>query len=103
VNIEETKNAIAVMQAFVDGKPVQYRPIPGCMEWGPPVYSPLWDWKSCEYRVKPETVQYRRYLAKISGNTVVGICVCPLQSPERTEQFSTFIRWIDKQWIEEEV
>ena len=53
MNIEQTKEAIRVMQAFVDGKEVEwrYRSIEG---WDAIItISPKWNWEDCEYRIKP--------------------------------------------------
>jgi hypothetical protein len=49
VNIEETKEAIRVMQAYVDGKEVQ------TMYGGVwcPINMPRWNWDNTEYRIKP--------------------------------------------------
>lgn len=49
MNIEETKKAIEVMQAFVDGKTVQVSAAAG-WESTP---TPCWSWDICEYRIKP--------------------------------------------------
>jgi hypothetical protein len=50
VNIEETKKAIEVMQAFVDGKTIE------CNHSGPwtAVGDPVWDWSLGDYCVKPQ-------------------------------------------------
>ena len=57
MNREETKKAIAVMQAYVDGKQIEsaqqnykYTLQEGCD-------SPLWDWSLYSYRVKPEPIE----------------------------------------------
>jgi hypothetical protein len=50
MNIEETKKAIEVMQAFVDGKTVQVETHAGWED----VDDPLWEWFGGPYRVKPE-------------------------------------------------
>ena len=49
---EETMKAIEVMQAFVEGKKIQY----GCGggRWGV-ADAPCWSWDRTEYRVKPVT------------------------------------------------
>jgi hypothetical protein len=59
MNIEQTKEAIKVMQAFVDGKEVEalspdkkWRRTPG----------PRWDWDNTEYRIKP-TPTFRPWTA----------------------------------------
>jgi len=55
MNIEQTKTAMQVMQAFVDGKVIQNRPIVMGSEgkWTA-VTNPYWDFYNFEYRVKPE-------------------------------------------------
>ena len=58
MNIEQTKEAIAVMQAYVDGKEVQYLG----KKWDSKesfkqdwcyTLSPLWNWEHYDYRIKP--------------------------------------------------
>ena len=53
MNIEETKEAIRVMQAFVDGKEVQYE-VPN-KEWIT-TDQPAWNFISYTYRIKPTPV-----------------------------------------------
>jgi len=49
VNIEQTKEAIRIMQAYVDGKELQ------TMYGGVwcPTNIPRWNWDNTEYRIKP--------------------------------------------------
>ena len=56
MNKEQTKKAIEVMQAFVDGKTIQFRPI-NRVEWSDmELYSSIiWNWHNIEYRIKPES------------------------------------------------
>jgi hypothetical protein len=49
MNIEQTKEAIRVMQAFVDGKEVQSM-YEG--NWSL-VHVPRWNWDDTQYRIKP--------------------------------------------------
>lgn len=56
MNVEETKKAIAVMQAFVDGKPI--------LKNGKQTYDPYWNWEEDpnRYEVEPSPpVLYRVY------------------------------------------
>jgi hypothetical protein len=53
MNIEETKEAIKVMQAFVDGKEVEALS-PG-KKWGR-TPGPRWNWDGTEYRIKPTPI-----------------------------------------------
>jgi hypothetical protein len=52
MNIEQTKEAIAVMQAYVDGKEVQVRGLPPDSFWMM-ASSPCWDWLNSTFRIKP--------------------------------------------------
>jgi hypothetical protein len=49
VNIEQTKEAIRVMQAFADGKEVEHRYNGKWVK----IYVPRWDWDNTNYRIKP--------------------------------------------------
>ena len=49
MNIEQTKEAIRVMQAYVDGKEVELRVV---NEWKR-TFIPLWQWHTDDYRIKP--------------------------------------------------
>ena len=60
MNIEQTKEAIKVMQAFVDGKEVQARHV-GLERWDT-IISPKWNLEDCEYRIKP-TPTFRPWTA----------------------------------------
>lgn len=53
MNIEETKECIRVMQAFVDGKDLEVFGPVGKWE---PVYFPRWGWDDTKYRIKPTYV-----------------------------------------------
>ena len=50
MNIEETKEAIRIMQAFVDGKDLEVLDPVGKWE---PVHFPRWGWDDTDYRIKP--------------------------------------------------
>lgn len=56
MNKDQTKEAIAVMQAFAAGQEVQlrHRGAPG-NEWQKyPASDPKWNWEEFDYRVKPQ-------------------------------------------------
>ena len=64
---DETRNAIRVMQAFVDGKEVQHLG----KKWNPgellkpdwcDTHEPLWNWEHYDYRIKP-TAKLRPWTA----------------------------------------
>lgn len=48
-----TKEKIAVMNAYLDGKKIQYMDYKTWLDWD---YEeePYLDWDSCDYRIKPE-------------------------------------------------
>lgn len=61
MNIEETKEAIRVMQAFVDGKELQYlgkkrNPMGLLLSDWCDTHEPLWNFEHYEYRIKPTPV-----------------------------------------------
>ena len=51
MTIEQTKEAIKVMQAYVDRKEVEYS-AKGHDIWEPNA-APSWSWAGCDYRIKP--------------------------------------------------
>ena len=51
MNIEQTKEAIRIMQAFVDGKEVECCDI--LFKGLHTTNNPSWDWVACIYRIKP--------------------------------------------------
>jgi hypothetical protein len=63
VNREETKKAIEVMQAYVDGKEVEvFREDVG-PEWFPIAFegrpfSPIWNWEKLDYRIKSKPREF---------------------------------------------
>lgn len=61
----ETQEKIAVMQAYADGKQIQFRKAETEEEWADLSYTrdPTWNWKNNEYRVEPELKKpsYRPY------------------------------------------
>lgn len=69
---EQTKQMIEVMQAFADGKAIQY-----CLRdreeiWGD-IKEPLWAWESSDYRVKPEAELTHNFK---TGDEVILKCSC---------------------------
>ena len=61
MNIEETKEAIRVMQAYVDGKEVEVQRLLAGSCWIP-AGAPCWDWLNGNYRIKP-TAKLRPWTA----------------------------------------
>lgn len=54
MNKQETKEKIKVMQAFVDGKAIQYWDS-FRNKWVDNEGEPIWNWRTSEFRIKPET------------------------------------------------
>jgi len=61
MNIEQTKEAIKVMQAFVDGKEVEVKGMLAGSVWMP-AGAPCWNWQMMEYHIKP-TAKLRPWTA----------------------------------------
>lgn len=99
-----------VIKAWADGKPIQWRAalLPSDDDrWGDVTSStklPDFSAKHCEWRIKPETVKYRRYLARVPACVVVAIVHQPYTNGTAEKSWGEqFIRWIDDEWQEEEV
>ena len=56
---EELQNAIKVMQAFANGKQVEYASLGNNVEWHS-ADAPSWDWHNYNYRIKPQP-KYRPF------------------------------------------
>jgi len=50
---QSTIDMIKVMQAYVDGKEVEYKGYDGWYK----ADIPTWDWADCEYRIKPQATK----------------------------------------------
>ena len=61
---EEARKAAEVMLAYAGGKQIEYK-VRGADEWRPinELDTPLFDWNSTEYRIKPEST-YRPFKNK---------------------------------------
>ena len=59
MNRQKSHEAIAVMQAFIDGKPIEWKNR-NESSWQDLTGNPIWDWYKLEYRVKPQDI-YRVY------------------------------------------
>ena len=58
MNREKTAECIKIMQAFVDGKQIEFK---DCMGHWSEAKNPLWDWDSgAMYRIKPKS-EYRPF------------------------------------------
>ena len=62
MNPEQTKEAIRVMQAYVDGKEVEVEVKLLNSSYWIPAETPCWDWNSCIWRIKP-TAKFRSWTA----------------------------------------
>lgn len=51
MNIEQTIEAIRVMQAWTEGRPVECAEVNN-LKWGD-TFSPVWNWNNFTYRIKP--------------------------------------------------
>jgi hypothetical protein len=100
-----TAEKVAIMQAHVDGKVIEYRPkFSSSMEWLR-VVDPTWSWGNTDYRIKPtQTDVYRRGIWKRKdGSTFVSLIHEKWHDPTGLERQKEFIRWIDTDWQYHEV
>lgn len=109
MNKEQTKQAIAVMQGYVEGKTIQYSPHDNGA-WSTLTWCPGWEWNNNNYRIKPEVAKYRRYLWNDLGRPSVDVlfrsvadCAGRAADLLAIENSQYFIRWIDTEWQELEV
>ena len=99
MNKEQTQAAIAVMQAFVDGKEIEFTDTTQ-NQWAKIVTNlgPLWQWATTQYRIKPEVVKYRRAICRDRHS---GITSVRAFRPEEIVHTPSIVRWIDTEWQEE--
>jgi hypothetical protein len=103
---DEARKAAAVMLAYAEGKNIQYKTI-GTTPWqdaGPSGTDLLcFDWGMYRYRIKPQVVRYRRILWKTkNGEPRVAVVYGEDEIQSRSKD-SSFVRFIDTEWQEEEV
>lgn len=95
-----------VIKAWADGKPIQwksrYTEIWESFDDKVQKVTPPFGASDIEWRIKPETVKYRRYLWQTSTGPRVGICM-DATAVAALSAACAFIRWIDTEWQEEEV
>lgn len=100
MNRDEAKQLWPIIQAYAEGKTIQW-------------FNDVGEWKSLKeaafnlppnrYRIKPETIkiEHRRYLYNYSGYRIL---VCDSRAEAGDIITSPwFVRWIDSDWITEEV
>jgi len=60
MNVEETKKAIKVMQAFVEGAEIEAKAKDHATTW----YNatPSWDWEGFDYRIKRQPIEVWAYV-----------------------------------------
>jgi hypothetical protein len=99
MNKEQTKKAIEVMEAYVDGKKIECRTNKED-SWGECATGPLWSWLHTEYRVKHEVIKYKRAL--MYSSITDRYFVFSMLEGDEINQWS-LVRWIDEEWQDVEV
>ncbi len=92
---EQTKEAILVMQAYVDGKEVEFKW--GSMDWNS-TDKPEWNWSAYDYRIKPT--------ATIRPWTADEVPLGAWMRSKRNPQDRVLIGWVSVQadrdlWLDE--
>ena len=83
---EQTIEAIRVMQAFVDGKEVEFKW--GSMDWNS-TNKPEWNWSAYDYRIKPT--------AKLRPWTADEVPLGAWMRSKRNPQDRMLIHWVNSQ------
>lgn len=92
--MKTTQEMIAVMQAYVDGKKVQFSHI-NCNIWADSP-TPSWDWRACDYRIKP--APFTLWFIRKPGDEYSG----PFTEKEKNEMYIHIDwRWIKLMEVEE--
>ena len=94
---------IPLIQAIAQGQVVQCHTPRGWVDLKPD-QEIMWKEENV-YRIKPETLQYRKFLYKIDNQLYIGIChnVVGALSAQQREEAPFFIKWIDTEWQEIEL
>lgn len=96
---------LPVITAFAAGKPCQVKLTTGNQWKDLDTLEPVAWYEDNEYRIKPASIKYRRYLYKLGG----GVCMGSLtdhpdcSKPSQIQQEFYFIKWIDTGWQEYEL
>lgn len=104
MNRDQAKQLLPIIQAFADGKKIQF--YQETTEQWEDVQKPAFSFAPSRYRIKPnkETVTYRIgiYRSKSDKKPYV-IAAMSVADVREIESWDDFIRWIDPDWITEEV
>lgn len=57
MNVDDVKYKIEVMQAYLDGKTIQFKIQKGIDDWDDLQDVPVFNWEFFNYRVKPEVIE----------------------------------------------
>lgn len=101
MNRDEAKQLLPIIQAFADGKKIQF--YQEATEQWEDVNKPAFTFAPNRYRIKPETIkiEHRRFLYKFHN---YRICICTSRAEAKVIGTNpNFVRWIDSDWITEEV
>ena len=98
-----------LIDAHKEGAKIQFLSYDG-KTWLDVIGIPMWHEK-VQYRVKRDIIQYRRYIFSVDGNNFIDCvqsspyyCSSPYyRSPDEISSMKSFVRWIDYDWITEEV
>lgn len=93
MNRHETSKAVAVMQAFADGKQVEAaarRHGAQPRNWMPAT-TPIWDWVGYDYRIKPEP---RRIWAAIAPDGTLVTAISNKPVADFAHNYSEFVEVI---------
>lgn len=101
MNRDKAKQLLPIIQAFANGKEIQF--YSEISEQWEPLHNPNFLMHPNQYRIKPETIkiEHRRFLYKYIDYRIY-ICTSK-EEAKRIINNPCFVRWIDPDWITEEV
>lgn len=100
------KDRINLMQAYLDGKEIQWKDKRFPFNDWHIATDPQFNFQFFEYRIKPKplVIKYRRYIFKDSyGFAIFNHQEDSNEPTESIEEMYGFYKWLDSDWITEEI
>lgn len=98
---EQAKYLLPIIKAYSEGKTIQIQSLDDKLTWT----DLAWPNFVCDvkrYRIKP-VVKYRRFLFKITERLYNVNTCCSEEDVNPVEILPNFVRWIDTDWVTENV
>lgn len=99
---DEARKQAAILLAYAENKPIQYK-VKNTREWVTTSGNLGFDWKTFDYRIKPEVVRYLRYICRNEDDDACIESTYTQAGAVAAMVRKGFVRFIDTEWQEEEV